>query len=144
MKRSYYYLFTVILISAVSYTNAAGVNSEGRWYSKDQVELGRKVYGENCMVCHAPQAKGTKDWMKRDTNGKFPPPPLNGTAHTWHHPISILKRTITEGGIKLGGSMPGFSGKLSEAEMLAAIAYIQTFWNDEIYGVWNKRGGTTR
>jgi len=40
--------------------------------------------------------------------------------------------------------MPGFGGKLKEAEKLAAIAYVQSFWSDKIYDAWDERGGISR
>lgn len=46
-----------------------------------------------------------------------------------------------EGGVAMGGKMPGFRDKLTEAEKLAVIAYFQGFWTDEIYGAWIARGG---
>jgi len=114
---------------------------DGRWYSQSQVELGKRVYAEHCKVCHLENAQGTASWKERTADGKYPPPPLNGSAHAWHHPLVLLKKTIEEGGIPLGGTMPGFGGKLKEAENLAAISYFQSHWNDEIYAAWLVRGG---
>jgi mono/diheme cytochrome c family protein len=113
----------------------------GRWYTPSQVELGRKVYADNCIGCHNPNAQGTTSWNEKGPDGSYPPPPLNGTAHAWHHPLKILKKVIDEGGIPLGGKMPGFGGKLNEDEELAVISYFQSLWPDEIYGEWLKRGG---
>ena len=144
MKNLFLIIIVTSWISGCGDTNGVESKVAGRWYTQSQIELGTKVYSENCIACHAPQAKGTQEWMKRDVNGKYPPPPLNGTAHTWHHPLSILKRTITQGGIQLGGVMPGFGGKLKEAEKLAAIAYVQSFWSDKIYDAWDERGGISR
>jgi len=52
-----------------------------------------------------------------------------------------LKKVIEEGGVPLGGKMPGFKEKLKEGDKLAVISYFQSFWNDEIYGEWLSRGG---
>ena len=38
--------------------------------------------------------------------------------------------------------MPAFKDVLEEAEKLAAIAYFQNYWTDEIYGQWEQMGGT--
>lgn len=114
----------------------------GRWYTPSQVELGKQVYAENCISCHNENAIGTFTWRQPGTDGSYPPPPLNGTAHAWHHPLSQLKRTITQGGIPLGGTMPGFGSKLNDDEKLAVIAWFQNFWPDKIYQEWLKRGGT--
>ena len=113
----------------------------GRWYAQSQVELGRKVYAEYCIGCHRENAQGTASWRELAPDGSYPPTPLNGTAHAWHHPLGVLKRTIDEGGIPLGGKMPGFRDKLTEEEKLAVISYFQSFWTDEIYGAWLERGG---
>lgn len=113
----------------------------GRWYSQSQLDLGKKVYVQHCVGCHLENAQGTPSWKERGAEGSYPPPPLNGTAHAWHHPLAILKATIAEGGMPLGGKMPGFKDKLSEAEKLSVIAYFQNFWSDEIYGAWLARGG---
>ncbi len=114
----------------------------GRWYTASQVDTGQKVFRTHCASCHGRDAEGiTGDWKKTLPDGSYPPPPLNGTAHAWHHPMSVLKRTIDNGGIALGGKMPGFVDKLSDAEKNAAIAFFQSKWNNEIYAGWIKRGG---
>ena len=84
-----------------------------RWYSQVQVARGDALFQENCASCHKPDASGTPNWRETDAEGKYPPPPLNGTAHTWHHPLSILRRTVSVGGVPLGGTMPGFGEKLN-------------------------------
>jgi mono/diheme cytochrome c family protein len=71
-----------------------------------------------------------------DANGKFPPPPLNGSAHAWHHPQQVLVDTIKNGTAKLGGNMPAWKGKLSEQDIRAIIAWFQSKWSDEIYAAW--------
>ena len=114
----------------------------GRWYTQSQVELGKKVYTENCISCHNENGRGTFSWKQTLPDGSYPPPPLDASAHAWHHPLSILKKVISEGGIPLGGKMPAFGGKLNENEKLAVISYFQSFWPDEIYQEWLKRGGT--
>jgi mono/diheme cytochrome c family protein len=114
----------------------------GKWYTQSQLDLGKKIYSENCIGCHNKDAQGTFDWKQTGPDGSYPPPPLNGTAHAWHHSISVLKRTIAQGGIPLGGKMPGFGAKLNDDEQLAVISYFQSFWSNEIYQGWLQRGGT--
>jgi mono/diheme cytochrome c family protein len=110
-----------------------------RWFNQDVVDLGSSLFQQNCAVCHGVNAEGTKDWKKTDANGNYPPPPLNGSAHAWHHSIPQLSRSIKEGGIKLGGVMPAFGDKLSDQEVLAVIAFFQSKWPDEVYKVWHDR-----
>ena len=114
-----------------------------RWNSAEQVELGRTVFTQNCAVCHGAQAQGTvEDWREKLADGSFPPPPLNGSAHAWHHPQEILLRVIDYGGEAMGGKMPAFIDVLEPDEKLAAIAYFQSFWSDDIYRQWMQMGGT--
>ena len=107
-----------------------------RWYSNEQVSAGEPLYRQNCAVCHGANGEATPDWKQRDANGNYPPPPLNGTAHTWHHDMDVLRRTIREGGQKLGGVMPGFEGRLDAGQVDSIIAFFQSQWTDEIYQRW--------
>ncbi len=114
----------------------------GRWYSTDQVALGTEVFAQNCAVCHGTSAEGTvEDWRQRLDDGSFPPPPLNGSAHAWHHPTPMLLQVINNGGEAFGGKMPPFEDVLEDSEKLAAIAFFQSFWTDEIYAQWEQMGG---
>ena len=113
-----------------------------RWYEPEQVEMGRQVFTDNCAVCHGDAAQGLhEDWRQRLDDGSFPPPPLDGSAHAWHHSLSVLMQVINEGGIPLGGQMPGFAEQLDEQQKLAAIAFFQDLWSDEIYANWQQMGG---
>ena len=115
----------------------------GRWYSQTQVDTGTMVFADNCAQCHGDTAEGlVSDWRARLDDGSFPPPPLNGSAHAWHHPNSVLLQVINTGGAAFGGNMPAFENVLNEADKLAAIAYFQSYWNDEIYAQWQKMGGS--
>ena len=107
-----------------------------RWYDSSRVSLGKTVYEANCKSCHLQDAKGTQDWKKTMPDGSYPPPPLNGTAHAWHHSINVLLTVINDGGIPNGGKMPAFKNSLSQDQKLSVIAYFQSFWTDEIYSKW--------
>jgi len=134
MLQKFFYLFLAGSILFPSVTYAAE-----RWYSADQVLKGEKLYANNCAACHKANAEGTENWRKTDSNGKYPPPPLNGTAHTWHHSMKVLSDTIRDGGIKLGGLMPGFKDKLDIQQRLDVIAFFQSKWDDKVYAAWNER-----
>lgn len=131
-----------LLIAGCSNSKSKTAESEkvkDRWYTKTELAQGEKVFKNNCAVCHGAKAESTSNWRKKLSDGSYPPPPLNGTAHAWHHPMKALVYTIKNGGKAFGGKMPGFEKVLSEEEIKDAIAYFQNFWNDEIYNDWAKR-----
>jgi|TARA_B100001105_G_C22366516_1_gene432889 mono/diheme cytochrome c family protein len=104
------------------------------------IELGENTFNNNCAVCHGAEAKGlAKDWKKRQEDGNYPAPPLNGTAHAWHHSPEVLLQTINEGGVELGGWMPPFKSKLSDEEKQSLLDYIQNLWPIEIQQKYNDR-----
>ncbi len=113
----------------------------GRWYSETQVAAGGTLYQTNCASCHGPDAAATPDWRTPNEQGHYPPPPLNGTAHAWHHPLALLRKTVQEGGLPLGGQMPAFKQQLNDEEIDQILAWIQSHWSDEIYQIWSERNG---
>ncbi len=101
--------------------------------NKSNAQLGKITFDEHCVVCHGKDAQGlSKDWKQRLPNGKFPAPPLNGTAHAWHHSPKTLMSTINNGGVRLGGWMPAFKEQLNEDEKQALLDYIYSLWPKEI------------
>nr|WP_299245822.1 cytochrome c [uncultured Halomonas sp.] len=130
-------IFLVALISGCGEEKV-----DGRWYTQAQVERGKTVFTENCASCHGRSAQGRiSNWREPQSDGAFPPPPLNGSAHAWHHSFDMLMRTINKGGAAIGGQMPGFEDQLSEEDKEASIAYFQSQWDQRIYDAWLDRGG---
>ena len=120
--------------------------SQNVWAQSQRIEdpalltHGQQLFQTNCASCHGNQAQGlVEDWKTPDDEGKFPAPPLNGTAHTWHHPISVLANIIQNGTINMGGSMPAWKGQLSEDDTFAIIIWLTSLWPDEIYDAWMER-----
>jgi len=101
-----------------------------------RIVRGAEVFRQNCASCHGERAQGVFNWQKPGADGKYPPPPLDGSAHAWHHPFAQLKQTIQEGTLRLGGSMPAWKGKLSEADTEAVIVWFQSLWPEQIYAAW--------
>ena len=134
----------VILLIGLTFAACSTDESEdtavsGRWYTAKQVERGNVLFQMHCANCHGDRAQGLVDeWRKTDADGNYPPPPLNGSAHAWHHALSVLELTIAEGGVALGGVMPGFAGTLNAEEARSTIAYFQSQWSDDIYVRWQE------
>ena len=101
-----------------------------------QVVRGAAVFKQNCAECHGANGEGAENWRQRDANDKFPPPPLNGDGHSWHHPLNALRYTIRNGTLAIGGSMPAWKGKLSDADIDAVITWFQSKWPDQAYAAW--------
>lgn len=125
-----------IAVALMLYAILATAAETDRWYSEEQVQSGKTLYLENCAACHGRNAEATENWKQTDANGNYPPPPLNGSAHAWHHNLELLRRTIREGGKPLGGVMPAFAERLDEAQIDSVIAYFQSQWPAEIYQKW--------
>lgn len=108
------------------------------------VTRGAKVFQANCATCHGDSGQGHPTWQKPSPDGKYPPPPLNGTGHAWHHPTAALKQVIKQGTLSRGGSMPAWGDKLSDEEIDAVIEWFKSKWPDEIYAAWarmDQKGG---
>lgn len=129
----------ILIPLLIATTGSSWGNTLQRWYSSDQVKRGEQIFKQNCASCHGQNAEATPNWKQTDVNGVYPPPPLNGTAHAWHHDIDVLRKQIREGGIKLGGVMPPFEDKLSSEQIDQAIAYFQSKWPDDLYEKWAGR-----
>ena len=101
-----------------------------------QLDMGKQIYARHCARCHGEQGQGAANWTKRDADGFYPAPPLNGTGHAWHHSLENLKHTIVNGSPPGKGKMPAWRRKLSEQEIDAVIAWFQSIWPQPVYDAW--------
>jgi mono/diheme cytochrome c family protein len=115
-----------------------------RWFTEAQLKEGQEIYAQFCATCHGKKAESVETWRKLDSNGNYPPPPLNGSAHAWHHPLRIMDRVISEGGAPLGGVMPAWKDVLTEDQRLKAVASFQAYWDEETYDRWLEREHSDR
>lgn len=106
-------------------------------FDPQTVARGATLYKRHCAACHGANAEGAPEWYKADADGRFPPPPLDGSGHAWHHPREALKQTIREGTARLGGNMPAWRGKLSDRDIEAVILWFQSLWPAELYRNWS-------
>lgn len=103
---------------------------------EQMVAAGQRLYAANCARCHGLRAEGAPNWQKTDAKGKYPAPPLDGSGHAWHHPNSALKSVIKVGTVHMGGNMPAWGDKLSDADIEAVVAWFQSLWPQEVYQAW--------
>jgi len=103
-----------------------------------KVSRGGRLYQQNCAECHGSGAQGAPNWRQRDADGMFPPPPLNGTGHAWHHPGSLLHQVIANGSPGGQGNMPAWRDKLGDEDIDDIIAWFQSKWPDQVYAAWQR------
>ena len=102
-----------------------------------RIARGKAVFEQNCAVCHGPEGKGLPgDWRVRDAEGNYPPPPLDDSAHAWHHPTQVLIEVIREGSPGGQGNMPAWKDKLSDEQIGDVVVYIKSLWSDPVYRLW--------
>lgn len=102
-----------------------------------QLESGLAVYEKYCQSCHGKEGKGQPgDWRVKRENGLYPPPPLDDSAHAWHHATPVLRKAIEEGSPPGMGDMPPWKNKLTDQQIDDVIAYIKSLWSDEVYKHW--------
>ena len=81
--------------------------------------LGRKVYADNCAVCHGAEGKGNRELGAPNLTDKI-----------WLYGPD--KETIVQGIKKgRGGVMPNWQGRLSEPTIKALTVYVYTFGGGE-------------
>ncbi|ABV91938.1 putative cytochrome c class I [Dinoroseobacter shibae DFL 12 = DSM 16493] len=119
---------------------AMPVRAEGflPWQDAEMVALGATVYADHCAACHGAQLEGqVPDWRSPGPDGRLPAPPHDETGHTWHHADMLLFQ-ITKYGTEalIGGeyrsNMMGFGDLLSDAEIVAVLAYIKSTWPPQV------------
>ena len=145
-KTGFYLLSGVLLMACNNTADAqapaqnenAAVLAGTQATATQQLQRGRQLYLKNCTVCHGINAEGAPDWRQRDAEGKFPPPPLNGTGHAWHHPQQALMDTIKNGTQRLGGNMPPWKDRLTDAEIESIILWFQSQWPPQLYEAWQR------
>jgi mono/diheme cytochrome c family protein len=104
------------------------------WQDPEAVALGAVVYGDYCAACHGADLEGqVPDWRSAGPDGLLPAPPHDETGHTWHHADGLLFQITKYGTAALVGgdyrsNMAGFGDLLSDAEILAVLAYIKSTW----------------
>jgi len=100
------------------------------------VARGEAVYAEHCASCHGAKLEGQPNWRHRLPSGRMPAPPHDPTGHTWHHADKQLFNMTKFGPSALvpgyESDMPGFKDKLSDADIWAALSYIESTWPAEI------------
>ena len=133
-------LLSLVLLLPTS-PSLAQEPQDSRWYNTTQVQQGAVLFANHCAVCHGDKAQSTvANWREPLSDGSFPPPPLDGSAHAFHHSLRALLQTIDIGGTYSGGQMPPFEDVFDTAQKRSLIAWFQSLWSDAIYTQWLEAG----
>ena len=107
-----------------------------RVYDTAVLERGRNLYAQHCAACHGADAEGDPQWRERRPDGRFRPPPLNGSGHAWHHPWRQLHQIVKHGRDPRQSDMPGWGDRLSDADIDAILSWLQSLWPEPAYQGW--------
>jgi mono/diheme cytochrome c family protein len=105
------------------------------------IARGERLFAQNCSPCHGQKAVGENPATPLGGWNKAGPiaPALNGTGHAWHHPPRYFFHTIRNGSSMRGTRMIGWVGRMSDAEIVAVIAYFQSLWPQHIKDAYRQR-----
>ncbi len=84
----------------------------------DVLALGETLYAQSCASCHGSAGEGF-------AQAGVPAPPLDGSAHSWHHADTQILGLIREG----GSIMPAVGRDWSDAEVEAVLTFVKTRWD---------------
>lgn len=132
---------TMLVVALVFYVSRTSPGPATAYISpsdKAMVSRGKAVYDQYCAACHGANLEGQPEWRKRLPNGRLPAPPHDESGHTWHHAdallVDIVKNGLVPGRTAPDGyesDMPGFTNVLTDADVIAVLAYIKSKWPAE-------------
>lgn len=135
LKLAAVFAAVAVLTGALAYFAISGSREAQPFGASDQMlALGQSVYMKNCASCHGAKGQGQPGWL---TNANLAPP-HDATGHTWKHPDRSLFRFIKTGllddicTIGAGGAMPIFKDQLSDQEIKAVVAYLNSLWPPQV------------
>lgn len=133
----------VILVSVYSWSaHAEPVLAAIASRDADTIAHGQRLFAQHCSPCHGQQAVGENP---ANPMGGWNPqvgpvaPALNGTGHAWHHEPEYLFQTVRNGSTVQGSRMRGWKGAMSDYDMVAVIAYVQSLWPPRLQEAYTHR-----
>ncbi|HSH26644.1 MAG TPA: cytochrome c [Wenzhouxiangella sp.] len=106
----------IALIAVRTATSLSSANAPSP-VPADVLAAGETIYADTCATCHGVEGEGA-------AQPGIPAPPLDGSAHSWHHSDSQIIGLIRDG----GAQMPAVGAGWSDDEVEAVIAYVKTRW----------------
>ena len=143
LRRSITAILTCVIVMTVAYACGNDPVVE----PSDPIERGQRIYAERCATCHGPNGEGQPHWQTTNPDGTLPAPPLNGSAHSWHHGDGTLYKQVSLGGAYLEqqglagfkSGMPAFGELLTHEEIIDVLEYVKSLWGDQAIHGTTKR-----
>jgi mono/diheme cytochrome c family protein len=97
------------------------------------VERGKRIYRTQCAACHGRNLQGQPLWQLNDEHAAQRAPAHDETGHTWQHSDEAIFEKVKYGRFDaartdLVSYMPAFRDLLSDADILAVMAFIKRRW----------------
>ncbi len=94
-----------------------------------RVARGEKIYQAKCAGCHGRRGEGENPAapLTPDEQGRYPAPPLDGSAHAWHHTDEELVDFIAQGSPR-NPRMKAWKEELTREEIRDVVEYIKSLW----------------
>jgi mono/diheme cytochrome c family protein len=123
-------------IAVLAVLGAAHAQAEDHFANADDAALvskGRIAYSQYCGSCHGRNLQGQALWQLQDQFVGRRAPAHDATGHTWQHSDENLFRMVKFGRFpdapkSAVSYMPAFADSLSDAEILAVLAFIKSRW----------------
>jgi mono/diheme cytochrome c family protein len=112
-----------------------------RHFDPASITRGARLFEQNCVVCHGPQAQGHPDWQTPSDGSFAAAPPLNGTGNDWKRSRAMLAATIQNGARRKSDNldiMPAWKGRLGERDVEDVLNWLQSLWPADVYDAWTK------
>jgi mono/diheme cytochrome c family protein len=127
----------LVALAGASSWPASGLALAAEPSDEEIVAAGEIIYRDHCASCHGAELEGQPDWQRQLPDGGFPAPPHDADGHTWHHPDQLLFEITKFGGQALAppgfkSNMPAFGAQLSDRDIRAALAFVNSRWPEEI------------
>ena len=98
-------------------------------FTPASVAKGAAIFEESCQSCHGERGVGERpeDMYAKDEFG-FVAPPLDDSAHGWHHSDQGIVKSILDGSER-NERMIAWRDMLSHTDAENLVAYIKSLWN---------------